>query len=196
MTKRRSRLLQATAALFGLLCAAAGIPRAVTAAETSGPVVHTKEGPVQGSVRNGISSFLGIPYAAPPAGDLRWRPPQPHGAWTKTLDATRFANTCPQITELGVFAGPVSVTEDCLYLNVFAPHANGNGNGKKLPVLLWIHGGGLFDGESNDYDASALVKAARQARQWSSPSTIGSGCSAISAIPRSTPKVMISATTA
>ena len=134
------------------------MPRAVTAAETSGPVVHTKEGPVQGSVRNGISSFLGIPYAAPPAGDLRWRPPQPHGAWTKTLEATKFANTCPQITELGVFAGPVSVTEDCLYLNVFAPHTNGNGNGKKLPVLLWIHGGGLFDGESNDYDASALVK--------------------------------------
>jgi para-nitrobenzyl esterase len=110
------------------------MPRAVTAAETSGPVVHTKEGPVQGSVRNGISSFLGIPYAAPPAGDLRWRPPQPHGAWTKTLEATKFANTCPQITELGVFAGPVSVTEDCLYLNVFAPHTNGNGNGNR-PII-------------------------------------------------------------
>ena len=81
-------------------------------------------------------------------------------AWTQTLNATKFANTCPQITELGVFAGPVSVTEDCLFLNVFTPQAN-NGHaerGKKLPVLVWIHGGGLFDGESNDYDATALVK--------------------------------------
>jgi para-nitrobenzyl esterase len=146
-----------TVALFGLFCAAGALPLA-TAAETGAPVVHTKEGPVRGVVRNGVSEFLGIPYAAPPVGDMRWRPPQPRAAWTKTLEATRFGNTCPQITELGVFAGPVSLTEDCLYLNVFTPHANGTGNGKRLPVLLWIHGGGLFDGESNDYDASALVK--------------------------------------
>jgi para-nitrobenzyl esterase len=88
---------------------------------------------------------------------LRWQPPQAHVAWTQTLRATRFASTCPQITELGVFAGPVSTTEDCLYLNVFAPRANA-ANAKKLPVLVWIHGVGLFDGESNDYDPTALVK--------------------------------------
>ena len=106
-------------------------------------------------MRNGVSTFLGIPYAAPPVGAQRWQPPQPVAAWTQTLNAAKFANTCPQITELGVFAGPVSVTEDCLFLNVFTPHAN-NGhanNGKKLPVLVWIHGGGLFDGESDDYEA-------------------------------------------
>jgi para-nitrobenzyl esterase len=124
------------------------------ATEPGGPIVRTTEGPVQGFVRNGIVEFLGIPYAAPPVGDLRWRPPNRHEPWTKILKASEFGNTCPQITELGVFAGPVSVTEDCLYLNVFAVHANG----KNLPVLLWIHGGGLFDGESNDYDASALAK--------------------------------------
>ena len=135
------------AALLGLLLAAAAI-----AAE---PTVKTAEGPVQGFVRNGVSTFLGIPYAAPPAGEQRWQPPQPAAAWTQTLNATKFANTCPQITELGVFAGPVSLTEDCLYLNVFTPPA---ARGKKLPVLVWIHGGGLFDGESNDYDATSLVK--------------------------------------
>jgi para-nitrobenzyl esterase len=158
MANRRSKLLQTTAALLGLLCAAAGMPHYATAAEPAGPVVRTTEGAVQGIVRNGISEFLGIPYATPPVGDLRWRPPQAHAAWTDTLEAKKNGNTCPQITELGVFAGPVSVTEDCLYLNIFTPHTNGKGNGKKLPVLLWIHGGGLFDGESNDYDASALVK--------------------------------------
>jgi para-nitrobenzyl esterase len=120
------------------------------------PSVRTAEGSVQGFVRNGVSTFLGIPYAAPPTGAHRWQPPQPIAAWTQTLKATAFGNTCPQITELGVFAGPVSTTEDCLFLNVFTPH--GAGTGKKLPVLVWIHGGGLFDGESNDYDASALVK--------------------------------------
>jgi len=56
-----------------------------------------------------------------------------------------------------VFAGPVSVTEDCLYLNVFTASRLPAGQGKPLPVLVWIHGGGLFDGESNDYGASALV---------------------------------------
>ena len=85
------------------------------------PTVETAEGPVQGFVRNGVSTFLGIPYAAPPVGEQRWQPPQPAAAWTQTLNATKFANTCPQITELGVFAGPVSLTEDCLYLNVFTP---------------------------------------------------------------------------
>ena len=158
MAIRGRSVLCTAATLLGLLLAA--VPPQARAAEHSGPTVRTVEGQVQGFVRNGVSTFLGIPYAAPPVGAQRWQPPQPVAAWTQTLNATKFANTCPQITELGVFAGPVSVTEDCLFLNVFTPHAN-NGhanNGKKLPVLVWIHGGGLFDGESDDYDATALVK--------------------------------------
>jgi para-nitrobenzyl esterase len=144
--------LLAAAAILGSLIAGA-VPQAIAA---SGPVVRTTEGPVQGSASRGMNEFRGIPFAAAPVGALRWLPPQAHAAWTQTLDATKFGNTCPQITELGVFAGPVSVTEDCLLLNVFTPA--GATAGKKLPVLFWIHGGGLFDGESNDYDASALVK--------------------------------------
>jgi para-nitrobenzyl esterase len=147
-----------TAAVLGLLYAACGVPQQAAAADNGGPIVRATDGPVQGFVRNGIARFLGIPYAAPPVGDLRWQPPKPHAAWTQTLKATKFGNTCPQITELGVFAGPVSVTEDCLYLNVFTTYANGAAKAKKLPVLLWIHGGGLFDGESDDYDAGALAK--------------------------------------
>jgi para-nitrobenzyl esterase len=155
MATRGQTARSMTAALFGLLLTVLA-PQA-KAAESSAPLVHTAEGPVEGVVRNRVDTFLGIPYAAPPSGAHRWQPPQPVAAWTQTLKATAFGNTCPQITELGVFAGPVSTTEDCLFLNVFTPQ-NAASSHKKLPVLVWIHGGGLFDGESNDYDPTALVK--------------------------------------
>jgi len=126
------------------------------------PVVKTDKGAVRGFVRNGVYTFLGIPYAAPPVGNLRWRPPEPAKRWKGTLDVTEFANTCPQVTELGAFAGPSSVTEDCLYLNVFTTgasktshHHHHHGGGK--PVIVWIHGGGNVDGETNDYDGSKLA---------------------------------------
>jgi para-nitrobenzyl esterase len=150
----RTRLLRA--ALLCLLLAGSGSFRQAPAAEPDGPLVRTTEGPVQGFTRDGIDTFLGVPYAAPPVGELRWQPPRMHAAWNAPRQAGQFGNTCPQITELGVFAGPVSVTEDCLYLNVFASHDAGKD--RKLPVLVWLHGGGLFDGESNDYDATPLVK--------------------------------------
>jgi para-nitrobenzyl esterase len=120
-----------------------------------GPVVHTAEGPVRGFVKNGVSIFLGIPYAAPPVGALRWMPPQAVEHWAEPLDTTHYANTCPQVTELGAFAGPSSITEDCLYLNVFTSNLGHSDRGN--PVLVWIHGGGDVDGESNDYDGTKLA---------------------------------------
>ena len=123
----------------------------------AGPLVHTAEGPVRGLVKNGVYEFLGIPYAAPPVGNLRWRPPQPVQHWGPPRDATKFGNTCPQAEELGVFAGPASVTEDCLFLNVFTTRLGDGGPSRGLPVIVWIHGGGDVDGESNDYDASKLA---------------------------------------
>jgi para-nitrobenzyl esterase len=123
-------------------------------ADTEGPSVSTEEGPVQGFVKNGVNEFLGIPYAAPPVGDLRWMPPQPHDPWTTPLQATTYGNTCPQNQESGVYAGPPSTTEDCLYLNVFAPRL---GSETKPPVLVWIHGGSNIGGESNDWDGSELA---------------------------------------
>ena len=121
----------------------------------NGPVVWTAEGPLQGLMRNGVGVFLGIPYAAPPVGNLRWMPPQPVEHWHAPRDATQFGSSCPQVTELGAFAGPGSINEDCLYLNVFT--SNLAHNGKRNPVLVWIHGGGNVDGESNDYDGSKLA---------------------------------------
>ncbi len=127
--------------------------------EASGPTVQTAEGPVRGFVNSaGVHEFLGIPYAAPPVGKLRWMPPQTVEKWSKTFEATQFGNTCAQITTLGVFAGPASVNEDCLYLNVFTENVGGTGGGAKgMPVLVWIHGGGNVDGESKDYDATKLA---------------------------------------
>ena len=120
----------------------------------NGPVVRTNEGPVRGFVKDGVNVFLGIPYAAPPVGALRWQPPQPVEPWREPRDATAYGNICSQTTTLGVFAGPASIDEDCLYLNVFTTR---HGRGQKNPVLVWIHGGGNFDGASNDYNGSKLA---------------------------------------
>jgi len=138
-----------------MLLAAAALPGAATDVESDHhqqrPVVRTEDGLVRGFVREGVRTFLGIPYAAPPVGDLRWMPPQrpaPYGL----LRATEFGNTCPQVTTLGAFAGPANTTEDCLFLNVFT-----TGLKTPKPVIVWIHGGGNVTGETNDYDGSKLA---------------------------------------
>src|SRR5882672_47934 len=155
--------------LLSVLLAAWALSIAVPAAsadfrnEDGRPVIQTNEGPVRGLIKNGVGIFLGIPYASPPIGDLRWRPPQPIAGWNRVLDALAYGNTCVQTNTLGTFAA-WSDHEDCLYLNVFTPtlgqadrdgHHEGRG---KRPVMVWIHGGGNFDGESNDYDARKLAK--------------------------------------
>ena len=173
----RTRCCRAAAAaiavggLFLLAVMLAPAPRAASGADASThaargaaaatrPRVRTSEGPVRGFVKDGVSEFLGIPYAAPPVGDLRWRPPQPHARWRKALKATAFGPTCAQTTTLGVFAGPASISEDCLYLNVFTSRVRTPG-ARLRPVLVWIHGGGNVDGESNDYDGSKMATGRR-----------------------------------
>ena len=135
-----------------LLC---GMP-ANSIAQAANPFAFTFSGPVHGTVTAaGVREFLGIPYAAAPVGNLRWRPPVLHLPWFQTLDATHFADHCPQTASP---FGIASSTEDCLFLNVFTPEANGGGIGELRPVMVWIHGGALVDGESNDYDPTAFVK--------------------------------------
>ena len=156
---RAPRRAMTRALLLGSVLAAGVLSTSATAQEgderADGPVVQTSEGPVRGFVRDGVYDFLGIPYAAPPVGALRWMPPQPVAHWREPLKATKFANTCAQVTELGVFAGPPNINEDCLYLNVFTTRLGGEERGNA--VLVWIHGGGNVDGESNDYDGSKLA---------------------------------------
>ena len=125
----------------------------VADAQEQKTLVFTFSGPVRGSVTSaGVREFLGIPYAAPPVGNLRWRPPVPHAPWFAPLEATQFANNCPQPPSP---FGRASVTEDCLFLNVFTPDSN---DFHPRAVMVWIHGGALVSGESNDYDPTALVQ--------------------------------------
>jgi para-nitrobenzyl esterase len=129
------------------------MPLALRAQERN-PLVFTFSGPVRGTVSSaGVREFLGIPYAAPPVGDLRWRPPVKHAPWLAPLETTQFANHCPQPPSP---FGIASVTEDCLFLNVFTPGSDDFF--RPRPVMVWIHGGALVFGESNDYDPTALVR--------------------------------------
>ena len=117
-------------------------------------VVHTVEGEVQGISVNGVNEFLGIPYAAPPIGELRWRPPQDVARWTQTLAATKFGKTCAQ-PKRGIFTRP-SNKEDCLFLNIYTADPLPAAAAKR-PVMVWFYGGGMYSGESDDYDGSKLA---------------------------------------
>ena len=118
--------------------------------------VPTGRGPVRGLVMHGMHQFLGIPYAAAPVGPLRWRPPAEAEGWRLPRDAFAYGSVCAQNNKAFVGYGFSSNTEDCLYLNVYAPA--GVDEGARLPVMVWIPGGGLFVGGSTGHDPSALVK--------------------------------------
>jgi para-nitrobenzyl esterase len=108
--------------------------------------VKVEGGLVEGTVENGITVFRGIPFAAPPVGDLRWRSPQPVKSWEGILKADKFCPACPQpnIPALGYVSSGIS--EDCLYLNIWKPNDSSN---EKLPVMVWIFGGGFFIGSTS-----------------------------------------------
>jgi len=113
-------------------------------AEAAAPSVTIDSGKLAGIETAGMKSFLGIPYAAPPLGDLRWRAPQPVKAWQGIRQATNFGPVCRQIAEW--IKMPQS--EDCLTLNVWAPVRKA---AKPYPVLVWIHGGALRNGHGSEW---------------------------------------------
>ncbi len=124
-----------------------------TGSSLTRPVVQTDLGAVQGIERNGALEFRGIPYAAPPVGDLRWALPRPATAWPGVRDATAFGNACPQTRRFELTER--STTEDCLSLNVSTPP--GIRPGAKLPVLVWIHGGAFVGGAGSLYRLDRLA---------------------------------------
>jgi para-nitrobenzyl esterase len=156
--------LAAGAAATAVLTAAAACTTATTATATpgtgksagqnhkSGLVVATASGTVRGKAAAAGEEFLGIPYAAPPVGALRWQPPRPAAPWHGTRAATAYAPHCPQPS--GSF-GRASTTENCLYLNVFTPAGS---KARNLPVMVWVHGGSLRTGESDDYNPAGLIR--------------------------------------
>lgn len=124
------------------------------------PVATTDSGKVAGTHEGAVDVFRGIPYAAPPLGDNRWRSPQPAASWQGVRNASEFAHDCMQTPFPGDEA-PLRTTpaEDCLYLNVWKPAAASKG--AKLPVLVWIYGGAFITGGTSPaiYDGSAFAKA-------------------------------------
>jgi para-nitrobenzyl esterase len=153
---RRRRTLGAGLAAAALVAAFGVAMHSVQAAPSapddvvpcsSGTTVQTTDGPVCGVVTNGVAEWMGIPYAAPPVGSLRWQPPQPPTPWTTILNATAFGSGCTTTTpDRGGLPTP-GTSEDCLYLNVWAPQSAFDG--ENLPVMVHIHGGGFYVGNGN-----------------------------------------------
>jgi len=166
--------------LIGLIASCAALDDAATESAATGDLggpsraasdhasfALTENGFIRGIATATTNEFRGIPYAAAPVGDLRWKPPQRHARWTTVLDATQFANHCPQPTSA---FGRATDTEDCLFLNVYTPNGRHDGHDRHdrhgrdesshglRPVMVWIHGGALVTGESDDYDATRLVE--------------------------------------
>ncbi len=125
------------------------------------PKVTIESGIIEGqSLEQNIFSFKGIPYAAPPVGKLRWQPPQPVEPWKNPKSTIAYGATCPQpdMSEL-IFKSYRAMAEDCLYLNVWTPAIDSSA--AKLPVMVWIHGGGFIVGTASDdyYTGQDLAKS-------------------------------------
>src|SRR5258708_2053403 len=128
-------------------------------------IVGTQYGTVRGITPGPVSVWKGIPYAQPPVGELRFRPPQPVQAWSGVREATEFGSVALQdITHLRSLSQTIQagegrqapMSEDCLYLNIWSPGADE----KKRPVLVWIHGGALIIGSGSqpDYDGTSFAQ--------------------------------------
>src|ERR1700733_11490155 len=151
----RTRIAVAGVTLGALAAAAPAVGASTLGGQAAagGPLGAPANGGVRGLADGAVDEFLGIPYAAPPVGALRWQPPQPAASWPGVRAATAFAPHCPQPASP---FGQASMSEDCLYLNVFTPSHDQPGPGH--PVMVWIHGGALVTGESDDYNPAKLVE--------------------------------------
>jgi para-nitrobenzyl esterase len=144
----KTGILRAAMAALALVCAGSAAAAPVKAKLDTGVVV--------GQADNGVAVFRGIPFAAPPLGALRWKPPQPAKAWSGERAANANGAACLQTpirfgnTNL---AGDGAISEDCLYLNVFAP-----AGARKAPVMVWIHGGANVAGTASVYDGSGFAR--------------------------------------
>ena len=145
---------------FQFLAAVAALTFTVSCGQSDSLTVKVDGGLIKGvlSDANDVAVFKGIPYAAPPVGDLRWKKPQPVIAWKGVRDCSEFGNISIQLGhDEGSFywkefyyMGFPPQSEDCLYLNVYTPASSVNKKSAKLPVAMWVHGGAFHNGYSNE----------------------------------------------
>ncbi|MDH3266948.1 MAG: carboxylesterase family protein, partial [Gammaproteobacteria bacterium] len=137
-----------------VLLAALGFAAPLWAADDD-LVVQTASGAVRGHANTSYIQWLGIPYAAPPVGELRWKAPQQAASWSNVRDASSAGNGCVQGTGWDPGYEEPKLNEDCLFMNVYRPRgASADAN---LPVFVWIHGGGLRGGAGYDTDPRKFV---------------------------------------
>jgi para-nitrobenzyl esterase len=151
---RRTSVVAGLAVVVGLCVPA--LPPASASAVGGGVVVATHAGKVRGAVTgHGTRRFLGIPFAQPPVGALRWRPPQAVTPWRGVRPATSFGSRCVQPPSQDATSGLVGA-EDCLHLNVYTPAHRPR---ERLPVMVWVHGGSAVTGSGQDVDPTRLAEA-------------------------------------
>lgn len=146
------RLLATAVVALGLVAPSPVLAQA--GPQTEGPVVHAAAGDLRGKDQGGVAVFRGVPYAKPPVGERRWRPAEPLPAWRGVREATRFGAACMQPPS--PFQDHAAMSEDCLFLNIWAPR-----DARNAPVMVWIHGGSLVSGAGGD----AVTDGARLAEQ-------------------------------
>jgi para-nitrobenzyl esterase len=150
------------AAIAATLLWMSSAPAQIVETPIAGDPVNIDTGQVSGKVLpSGVRAYFGVPFAAPPTGDLRWREPQPRESWKGVYNADRFAPECIQILRphnINHYFGEEATSEDCLYLNIWAPAALPKG--EKAPVILWLYGGGLSIGSASmpNYGGEGLAQ--------------------------------------
>ncbi|XP_048211353.1 pyrethroid hydrolase Ces2e-like isoform X14 [Perognathus longimembris pacificus] len=156
------------ACLTAVICGFLFLPLQIQGQDPASPIRTTYTGQVRGSLVHvkdtnvGVHTFLGIPFAKPPVGPLRFAPPEPPEPWSGVRDGTSYPAMCLQssaITNISkmmkITVPPISMSEDCLYLNIYSPASAQEGS--NLPVMVWIHGGGLVMGMASLNDGSLLA---------------------------------------